>query len=96
MVGRRLCEAFEGAHRWFGRSIVAAVIVVIAVFGNEGLASYRAIRWHPPRTIKLFKQPNRLRRGSAGGVWGVGVELVGGVVGVHARHGGLGEALAGD
>ena len=27
-----LCEAFEGAHRWFGRSIVAAVIVVIAGF----------------------------------------------------------------
>ena len=51
-----LCEAFEGAHRWFGRSIVAAVIVVIAAFGNQGLASYRAVRWHSPRTIKLFKQ----------------------------------------
>ena len=54
-----LREAFEGAHRWFGRSIVAAVIVVIAVFGNQRLASYRAVRWQSPRTIELFKQLNK-------------------------------------
>jgi len=54
-----LCEAFEGAHRWFGKSIVAALIVVIAIFSNQGLASYRAVRWHSPRTIELFRQLNK-------------------------------------
>lgn len=51
-------DQFNKVHRWFGRSVVAALVLIIVVFCNHGLASYRAIRWHSPRTLALFKQLN--------------------------------------
>jgi len=45
--------------RRLGKGAIAVVLVVIVGFCNQGLASYRAMRWQSPRTIELFKKLNR-------------------------------------
>jgi 4-amino-4-deoxy-L-arabinose transferase-like glycosyltransferase len=52
-------DVFSRIHRWFGRSVVIALVLVVAVFCNQGLASYRATGRQSSRTIGLFKELNR-------------------------------------
>jgi hypothetical protein len=51
-------DLLRAVHRLIGGSVVAVLIVMLVVFCNEGLAQYRAIRWHSPVTIELFKRLN--------------------------------------
>jgi 4-amino-4-deoxy-L-arabinose transferase-like glycosyltransferase len=52
-------DVFSRVHRRLGRLIAVVLILVVAGFCNQGLASYRAIRWQSTRTISLFKELNR-------------------------------------
>jgi hypothetical protein len=52
-------DACRRANRWFGRSVVVVVLAVFAVFCRDGLASYRAVRWHSPNTIGLLQELNQ-------------------------------------
>lgn len=52
-------DVFSRVDRRLGKSIVVVLVLVVAGFCNQGLASYRAIRWQSPRTISLFKELNR-------------------------------------
>ncbi len=51
-----LGDLFGAVNRLLGKSVVAILIVMLTVFCNAGLAEYRAVRWHSPKTIELFKQ----------------------------------------
>jgi 4-amino-4-deoxy-L-arabinose transferase-like glycosyltransferase len=52
-------DVFGRIHRWFGRSVVIALVLVVAAFCDQGLASYRTIGRPSSRTISLFKELNR-------------------------------------
>jgi hypothetical protein len=54
-----LGEVFARFHPWLGRFVVGALLILVVVFCNQGLAAYRAVRWQSPRTIALFQRLNR-------------------------------------
>lgn len=50
---------FTKIHPWFGRAVIAALVLMIVSFCNQGLAECRAMRSQSPQTLALFGMLNK-------------------------------------